>query len=249
MLMQKIKQIDNWFNSLTNGGRGVVLTGICILLILFVVFVGWVKDGASDYIEAVNYSISVEELRLNRLEANQFKVSIRTYRDELKKGRERGFQNFTDYFESKKLGELSADEYFLAKRLGRNKEQWMQDKQNMASTGRSLVEYGTFIENEIKVKKEIERIEAENKKRWTSEAIACDVSVDSSLRDMGYVFKWDDLSWYQLKFDAFDMNGGGDYGRYTTNKVAFQNRMGGYVRQIIECQVSRGAGSVSFHIR
>ena len=248
-VMSKIKDLDRWFNNLSGGGR-VIVTFIFFVLAIPIInlSVGLIKD-VGNYFEASKYDVSTQELFYAKKQAQENKMTLEGYFEEIKISKKLGFSNVESYFEAKNLGVDNPKELTAAKKLGRTKEEWIEDKKKIKSSGKSIDEYVAQVEAELDAKKEEERIEAENKKRRSAEAINCEVRVDRYLRDMGYVFKWDDLGWLGSKFDAYDMNSGGDYGKYITNKVAFQNRMGGFVRQTIECQVSRGTESVSFYIR
>ncbi len=248
-VMSKIKDLDRWFNNLSGRGRVIVTIVFFALAIPIInLSVGIIKD-VGNYFEASKYDISTQELFYAKKQAQENKMTLEGYFEEIKNSKKLGFPNVESYWEAKSFGVDNPKEFTAAKKLGRTKEEWIEDKKKIKSSGKSIDDYVTQVESEINAKKEEERIQAENKKRWNSEASACEVRVDRHLRDLGYVFQWDDLGWLGSKFDAYDMNNGGDYGRYVTNKVAFQNRMGGYIRQTIECQVSRGTGSVSFYIR
>lgn len=164
MVRKKIKEIDDWFNSISNGGRMAV---VCLVLAIFLSFfaaAAWVKVNVSDYIDAKKYQVSVDELVLNRQEAKKLGMSLATYHESLKISRERGFESFSEYLESQKLGDLTSKEYMAAKRLGRDKEQWASDKQIMTATGRSVDEYVAYVEAENRKKKEEQgRLQA---KKW-----------------------------------------------------------------------------------
>lgn len=67
--------------------------------------------------------------------------------------------------------------------------------------------------------------------------ILCASSADSYLRTVSkYSFKWDDISWYEQKFDSY-LSNVREPGVLTavTDKVALQNGFGAYKRIKLYC--------------